>query len=106
MIYVSDDHKVPWTLSRSVGSGGVTVAAITSRGHRSVHEPLLSTDARGIWRRQRDLPTERWINADAERERYGAQQSGIRTWHTLCIGKNIGLMEVSKVVPLLFYRYK
>ncbi|KAJ6607674.1 cytochrome P450 oxidoreductase [Mycena sp. CBHHK59/15] len=100
---------VPWTLSRSVGSGGVTVA-----GHYFPEGTEVSMSPFVVHRRPEaygeDSATfrpERWINADAER-RTMMERNNLAFGHgtRVCIGKNIGLMEVSKVVPLLFYRYK
>ncbi|KAJ7182897.1 cytochrome P450 oxidoreductase [Mycena crocata] len=100
---------VPWTLSRSVGAEGITIAGhFFSQGTEVSMSPFVlhrCTEAYGpdasLFR------PERWTEADAEERKIMEHNNlAFGSGPRVCLGKNIGMMEVSKVIPLLLWTYK
>ncbi|KAJ7444619.1 cytochrome P450 oxidoreductase [Mycena galericulata] len=99
---------VPWTLSRSVGAGGTTICGhFFSEGTEVSMSPFVLHrrpeaygDDAAVFR------PERWIEADAD-HRKDMEQTNLAfgSGPRVCIGKTIGMMEISKVMPLLFWKY-
>ncbi|KAJ7131447.1 cytochrome P450 oxidoreductase [Mycena epipterygia] len=99
---------VPWTLSRSVGPGGATIAdhffsegTEVSMSPFVVHRrPEAYGDDAAIFR------PERWTEGDPEQhKRMEHNNFAFGSGPRVCMGKAIGMMEISKVMPLLFARY-
>ncbi|KAJ7445975.1 cytochrome P450 oxidoreductase [Mycena galericulata] len=99
---------VPWTLSRSVGAGGTTICGhFFSEGTEVSMSPFVLHrrpeaygDDAALFR------PERWIEADADHRKVMEQTNlAFGSGPRVCIGKTIGMMEVSKVMPLLFWKY-
>ncbi|KAJ7888474.1 cytochrome P450 oxidoreductase [Mycena leptocephala] len=118
---------VPWTLARSVGAGGANIAdhffaegTEVSMSPFVLHRcPEAYGDDAAVFR------PERWIEADAEQRKMMEHNNlAFGSGPRVCIGKTIGeqlpkcrdamklisrvigMMEVSKVVPFLFWKYK
>ncbi|KAJ7489067.1 cytochrome P450 oxidoreductase [Mycena latifolia] len=100
---------VPWTLSRSIGVGGATIA-----GHFFQEGTEVSMSPFVIHRRPEAygddvmiFRPERWIEADAEERRKMEHNNlAFGSGPRVCLGKAIGMMEVSKAMVLLFWKYR
>ncbi|KAK4056590.1 hypothetical protein OIO90_002438 [Microbotryomycetes sp. JL221] len=100
---------VPWTLPRVVPDGGVEIVGRWfPAGTEVAMSPYVvhrTTEAYGpdahIFR------PERWLEADVEtKKEYERNLLTFGTGSRVCIGKNISLMEITKVVPTLLYKFK
>ncbi|KAF8176399.1 cytochrome P450 oxidoreductase [Mycena galopus ATCC 62051] len=100
---------VPWTLARSVGTGGAFIAGRffaegteVSMSPFVVHRrPEAYGDDAAVFR------PERWLEADAEKRKMMEHNNlAFGSGPRVCIGKNIGILEVSKVMPFLLWRYR
>ncbi|ORY55957.1 cytochrome P450 oxidoreductase [Leucosporidium creatinivorum] len=99
---------VPWTLPRVVPQGGAVLA-----GHFFPAGTEVAMSPFVVHRRPEAFGEdaaffrpERWLEADAETKKVMERNlitfgSGSR----VCIGKNISLMEITKVVPTLLHKY-
>ncbi|KAJ7687723.1 cytochrome P450 oxidoreductase [Mycena rosella] len=100
---------VPWALPRLVGAGGATIA-----GHFFTEGTEVSMSPFVVHRRPEAYGNdaavfrpERWIEADAEELRTMEHNNlAFGSGPRVCFGKAIGMMEVSKAMPLLFWKYR
>ncbi|KAJ6564604.1 cytochrome P450 [Mycena capillaripes] len=99
---------VPWTLARSVGTGGVNIAGhFFAEGTEVSMSPfVLHRCAEAYGDDAAVFQPERWIEADTEQRRTMEHNNlAFGSGPRVCIGKTIGMMEVSKVMPFLFWKY-
>ncbi|KAJ7779136.1 cytochrome P450 oxidoreductase [Mycena metata] len=100
---------VPWTLSRSVGRGGAIIA-----GHFFVEGTEVSMSPFVVHRRQEAcgddaeaFRPERWIEADTDQRKTMEHNNlAFGSGPRVCAGKAIGMMEVSKFMPFLLWKYR
>ncbi|KAJ7234768.1 cytochrome P450 oxidoreductase [Mycena haematopus] len=100
---------VPWTLPRRVGAGGMYIAGRffaegteVSMSPFVVHrQPEAYGDDAAVFR------PERWLEVDPEQRKMMEHNNiAFGSGPRVCVGKTIGMLEVSKVMPLLFWKYK
>ncbi|KAJ6482577.1 cytochrome P450 oxidoreductase [Mycena sanguinolenta] len=100
---------VSWTLSRKVGTDGMNIAGwFFAEGTEVSMSPFVvhrQSDSYGddaaVFR------PERWLEAESE-QRKTMEHNNIAfgSGPRVCLGKAIGILEISKVMPLLFWKYK
>ncbi|KAJ7776726.1 cytochrome P450 oxidoreductase [Mycena olivaceomarginata] len=100
---------VPWTLSRSIGAGGAHLSGrFFAKGTEVSMSPFVlhrCSEAYGddaaVFR------PERWLKADPEQRKTMEHNNlAFGAGPRVCIGKTIGMLEVSKVMPFLFWKYE
>ncbi|KAJ7677800.1 cytochrome P450 oxidoreductase [Mycena polygramma] len=99
---------VPWTLARSVGTGGANVAGyFFAEGTEVSMSPfVLHRRPEAYGGDAAVFRPERWIEADAEqRKTMEHNMLAFGSGPRVCVGKTIGMMEVSKVMLVLFWKY-
>ncbi|KAF7377407.1 Cytochrome P450 oxidoreductase [Mycena sanguinolenta] len=100
---------ISWTLSRRVGAGGMHIAGrFFAEGTEVSMSPFVvhrQPEAYGYDAAM--FRPERWLKADSE-QRKTMEHNNIAfgSGPRVCLGKMIGILEVSKVMPLLFWKYK
>ncbi|KAJ7176869.1 cytochrome P450 oxidoreductase [Mycena filopes] len=100
---------VPWTLSRVVDRGGASIA-----GHFFAEGTEISMSPFVVHRRPEAYGSdaevfrpERWLEADSEQRKVMEHNNlAFGSGPRVCIGKTIGMMEVSKILPFIFYKYR
>ncbi|KAF7369278.1 Cytochrome P450 oxidoreductase [Mycena venus] len=100
---------VPWTLSRTVGASGANIASyFFAEGTEVSMSPfVLHRRAEAYGDNAAVFRPERWLEADLEQRKTMEHNNlAFGSGPRVCSGKTIGTMEVSKVVPFLFYKYK
>ncbi|KAK4055695.1 hypothetical protein OIV83_000241 [Microbotryomycetes sp. JL201] len=100
---------VPWTLPRVVPSGGATVAGRYLPGgiEVSMSPYVVHRRPEAYGPDAHVFKPERWLEADAETKK--TMERNLITFGSgsrVCIGKNISLMEITKVVPTLLYHFE
>ncbi|KAJ7722899.1 cytochrome P450 [Mycena maculata] len=99
---------IPWTLSRSVGEGGTTISGYYfSEGTEVSMSPFVLHRQHESYGDDADVfQPERWIETDVEQRKTMEHNNlAFRSGPRVCIGKVIGMMKISKVMPLLFWKY-
>ncbi|GAA6029328.1 hypothetical protein JCM8097_003622 [Rhodosporidiobolus ruineniae] len=100
---------VPWVLPRVIPPGGAVVAGRYFAGgvHIGMSPYVFQRTTAAYGPDASSFRPERWLDASPEQKK--TLEKNLLTFgagHRVCIGKNIALMELTKLAPSLLYRYK
>ncbi|BGP53297.1 hypothetical protein JCM8202v2_000856 [Rhodotorula sphaerocarpa] len=100
---------VPWVLPRVIPPGGATVAGCPFPGGVEIGmSPYVFQRRPEAYGADAEVfRPERWLEASAEeRKRLDRNLLSFGQGNRICVGKNIPLMELSKLAPSVLWRYK
>ncbi|KAJ7220791.1 cytochrome P450 oxidoreductase [Mycena pura] len=102
---------IPWTLSRIVDADGARIAGhfFPAGTEVSMSPFVLHRRAEAYGADADTFCPERWLEAEADPARRREMEHNNLAFGSgprVCAGRSIGMMEVSKVMPLLFSKYK
>ncbi|POY70792.1 hypothetical protein BMF94_6204 [Rhodotorula taiwanensis] len=99
---------VPWVLPRIIPPGGASVACHHfAAGVEVAMSPYVFPRRKEAYGDDAEMfRPERWLEATAEeKKRFDRNLLTFGQGNRICVGKNIALMELSKLAPSVLYRY-